>query len=164
MRYLALDQALRTTGWAFFIDDKLSKQGHFTIPEKEDIENRLGKFWSYLTEWYHDLEFDMLFFEDIQQQHGNVTTYKKLAYVQAAIMLWCYFNEIPYQVLSPSEWRKILKDKYGQGFGRSRVEQKKTAQELIEKLYNFDATEDEADAICLGLAGVLKYGKRKSAF
>ena len=71
---------------------------------------------------------------------------------------------MPYTILAPSHWRSILKDKYGQGFGRARAEQKKVAQELVEKECGVSATSDEADAICIGLAGIIEYNKNRSAF
>ena len=109
-------------------------------------------------------EFDYIFFEDIQQQKGNVETYKKLAYVQAAILLWCYFNEVSYTVLSPSHWRKILNEKYGIKFGRSRADQKAAARSFVKEHYSLSLGEDIADAINIAHAGWLEYNKNRSAF
>jgi len=43
MNYLALDQALQTTGFALFKDDKLIKYGNFTTPANKPIDQRLGQ-------------------------------------------------------------------------------------------------------------------------
>ena len=165
MIYLALDQALQTTGWAAFDGDKLIKYGHFVVPANKPIEKRLQGFIRKLIELEQELHFDLdfLFFEDIQAQQ-NKETYKKLAYVQAAIILWCCFVEIPFDILPPSHWRKILKDKYKINFGKSRAEQKKAAQELVRQEFGIEATEDECDAICIGLAGLIERTKKDSAF
>lgn len=164
MRYLALDQALQTSGWAIFNNGDLIEYGTFKTKNFDPIEKRLHDIWNELNELADKYEFDYVFFEDIQQQR-NAETYKKLAYVQAAIFLWCYWIEnVEYMILSPSHWRSLLKDKYKVNFGKNRVEQKKAAQELIEQLYKLKVTQDEADAICIGLAGYSEYNKIRSAF
>lgn len=80
-------------------------------------------------------------------------------------MLWCAGVEnLQFDILSPSHWRSVLKDKYAVSFGRKREEQKKAAQQLVERLYKIQVSQDEADAICLGLAGIEEYNKNRSAF
>ena len=163
MIYLSLDQAMRTTGWAIFEDDELKKYGSFTIPSHHPIEQRLNEFMRELNNLYREYEFDELFFEDIQNQHNN-ETYKKLAYIQAAIILWCYFNDIKFSVLAPSHWRKIIKEKCGASFGKKREEQKEAAIQFVKDKLNIEVTSDEADAITLGYAGIIEKEQNKSAF
>ena len=163
MIYLSLDQAMRTTGWAIFKDDELKKYGSFTIPSHHLIEQRLNEFMRELNNLYREYEFDELFFEDIQNQNNN-ETYKKLAYVQATIIIWCYNNNIKFHILSPSHWRSVLKEKYGIGFGRKREEQKQKAIEFVQQFFSRTVSSDEADAICLGCAGIRETGRTNSAF
>ena len=88
--FLSLDQALQTTGWAFFRDDRLVGYGTYQIPANKGMETRLGLIFTELNALYDKYEFDHIVFEGIQNQQ-NAETFKRLAYVQAAIMLWCYF-------------------------------------------------------------------------
>ena len=164
MKILALDQSLNTTGWAIFDEDTLITYGTFTISPTRPIEERLHNIWKNINELYAIHEFDFLTFENIQQQHGNVETFKKLAYVQAALLLWCYNADMRYKILSPSEWRKILSDKYKIKFGRARAEQKENCIKLIKDVYEETCSEDEADAIALGTAAIIDINKTKSAF
>ena len=60
--------------------------GHFSIPANKPIEQRLLMIMKKLSELENEFEFENLFFEDIQSQQ-NKETYKKLAYVQAAILI-----------------------------------------------------------------------------
>jgi len=163
MIYLSLDQAMRTTGWAIFEDDELKKYGSFTIPSHHLIEQRLNEFMRELNNLYREYEFDELFFEDIQNQNNN-ETYKKLAYVQATIIIWCYNNNIKFSVLSPSHWRSVLKERCGISFGRKREEQKQKAIEFVQQFFARMVSSDEADAICLGYAGICEQGRTESAF
>lgn len=163
MKYLALDNALVTTGWSVFFDSSLVECGHFTISASKSIEKRLGEYWEQLTNLYNEYEFDYLFFEDCQSQ-GNAQTYHKLSMVKATILLWCYFNKINYHIMSPSNWRSVLSSKYGLKFGKSRAEQKNNAKGLVKRVYQIEPTEDECDAICIGLAGIAERTQPKSAF
>lgn len=104
-----------------------------------------------------------MYFEDVFKQ-PNLQTYYKLSLVHSAIMLWCYFNDIKFTILAPSHWRKILKEKYKISFGKARQEQKQKAIELVQEQCGQSVSSDEADAICIGIAGMLENNKRKSAF
>ena len=164
MRLLALDQASRITGVAIFDDDKLVKYGTFEIKSNQELGKRLTQFLENLDKLYAAYNFDAIAYEDIQLQMGNVETYKKLAYIQAMILFWCEKHEKNLYCLSPSHWRKILKDKYGMSWGRKRVEQKQTAIDFIQEHYKKEVDSDTADAICIGCAANIEINKNKSAF
>lgn len=164
MRLLALDQASRVTGVAIFDDDKLVKYGTFEIKSNQELGKRLTQFLENLDKLYAAYHFDAVAYEDIQLQMGNVETYKKLAYIQAMILFWCEKHEKNLYCLSPSHWRKILKDKYGMSWGRKRVEQKQTAIDFIQEHYKKEVDSDTADAICIGCAANIEINKTKSAF
>ena len=168
MKYLALDQSLNTTGWAIFEDYDLVDFGHFNISANKPIEERLMKYSEKISEvftWHEavDDEVSYIFFEDIQSQQ-NLETYKKLAYVQAITIYWCANYYLKYSILGPSHWRRVLKEKYKIDFGKTRLEQKAAAQKFVKDHFDKYCTEDEADAICLGLAGIVEKQKNKSAF
>ena len=164
MRLLALDQASRVTGVAIFDGDKLVKYGTFEIKSNQELGKRLTQFLENLDKLYAAYHFDAVAYEDIQLQMGNVETYKKLAYIQAMILFWCEKHEKNLYCLSPSHWRKILKDKYGMSWGRKRVEQKQTAIDFIQEHYKKEVDSDTADAICIGCAANIKINKNESAF
>lgn len=164
MRLLALDQASRVTGVAIFDDDKLVKYGIFEIKSNQELGKRLTQFLENLDKLYTAYHFDAIVYEDIQLQMGNVETYKKLAYVQAMILFWCDKHEKNLYCLSPSHWRKVLKDKYGMSWGRKRAEQKQTAIDFIQEHYEKEVDSDTADAICIGCAANIEINKTESAF
>lgn len=164
MRLLALDQASRVTGVAIFDDDKLVKYGTFEIKSNQELGKRLAQFLENLDKLYAAYHFDAVAYEDIQLQMGNVETYKKLSYIQAMILFWCEKHEKNLYCLSPSHWRKILKDKYGMSWGRKRAEQKQTAIDFIQEYYEKEVDSDTADAICIGCAANIEINKNESAF
>lgn len=164
MRLLALDQASRVTGVAIFDDDKLVKYGIFEIKSNQELGKRLTQFLENLDKLYAAYHFDAVAYEDIQLQMGNVETYKKLAYIQAMILFWCEKHEKNLYCLSPSHWRKVLKDKYGMSWGKKRAEQKQTAIDFIQEHYKKEVDSDTADAICIGCAANIEINRTESAF
>lgn len=164
MRLLALDQASRISGAAIFDDEKLIKYGTFEIKSNQELGKRLTQFLENLDKLYAAYHFDAIAYEDIQLQMGNVETYKKLAYIQAMIIFWCEKHEKNLYCLSPSHWRKVLKDKYGMSWGRKRAEQKQTAIDFIQEHYEKEVDSDTADAICIGCAANIEINKTESAF
>lgn len=162
--YISIDQALQVSGYAIFNENKeLIKNGTFKTKSEDDIDKRLATIFKTLEDLFNEYNFVHVYFEDCQQQQ-NAQTYHKLSMVKATILLWCYFNNIPYTILSPSHWRSLIKEKYNVSFGRSRKEQKKACQDFIDRIFNLKVSEDEADAIAIGLAGFIEKNRNKSAF
>ena len=164
MRLLALDQSLNTTGVAVFDNDEILNCGAFTIHSNQELGRRLTEFLYELDDLYGTYHFDGIVYEDIQLQMGNVETYKKLAYIQAMILFWCEKHEKNLYCLSPSHWRKVLKDKYGMSWGRKRAEQKQTAIDFIQEHCEKEVDSDTADAICIGCAANIEINRTESAF
>lgn len=162
-RTLALDQASRVTGWAVFDNKTLIESGHFSIPANKTMQQRLLSFIEHLEELIVKYHVEKIYYEGIQYQ-SNIETYKKLAYIQAMIIYNTAISKVPILELAPSHWRSIIKEKHGIKFGRSRAEQKQKSQDFVKDFFNKIVTEDEADAICLGYAGILEDEKLKSAF
>ena len=164
MIFLALDQALQTTGYAIFEDNELIKWGIFSTTPSLPIEERLYTIQQELTKLDQYYNIGHVFFEDTQKQ-ANLDTYKRLCYVQSVIMVWCRNRGgIKYTILSPSHWRKLLKDKYKINWGRKREEQKQAALKWVRQEYEGKFTTDSADAICIGRAGLLELNQNRSAF
>ena len=160
MKFLALDQALGTSGWAVFDDKILIAADTFSVSKTAPMDRRLLEIYKNLTDLYHEYEFEKIYFEDIQLQAGNALTYKHLAYAQAAIILWCGHMNMDWSISAPSHWRKVL----GGGFGRKRAEQKRYAIQLVQKWYNIEVPSDIADAICIGRAAIQESREKKVAF
>lgn len=163
-RYLCLDQALQVSGYAIFDEKKeLIEHGLFKTKNSAPIEERLGDIWNFLNNAFQEYDFSHIFFEDCQQQQ-NAQTYHKLSMVKAIILLWTFIHHIPYTVLSPSHWRSLIKEHHHVAFGRTRKEQKKNCQNFIKDTFQIEVSEDEADAIAIGVAGFLEIDSNTSAF
>ena len=153
---IALDQSTQLTGYAIFQDKDLIAHGVFS--PSGDYEHRIVKLRQWLLDKLEPLKPNVeVYFEDIQLQDlggGSigVTTFKKLAHVQGALIVTCIEENIPYTIVPAATWRKTCGVK-----GRIRSEYKPAAQAHVLEKYEIQATEDEADAICIGEYGVKNF-------
>ena len=147
MKLLALDQASRTSGFAIFEDGKLIKYGKFTFNDT-DFGIRLMKIRDKVKSLIDEFSIDKVVFEDIQLQ-DNVDTFKKLAEVFGVIFELVTELNIPHEAILASSWKSTLKIK-----GAQRPEQKKNAQLWVVENYNIKPTQDECDAICIGVHAI----------
>lgn len=116
---LALDQSTAVTGYAVFKGQELITYGHIH-PEGEYML-RISKLRDWLENIIDTLNGDVkVIIEDIQLQEYEpngkkikakdfgVVTYKKLAHVQGALLSLLEKEDIKYDVVSSSAWKKLV--------------------------------------------------------
>lgn len=161
MRILAFDQASRTSGWAFFDNNKLITFGKFTYDDS-DFGDRLLKIRNKVKALITEYHPDKIIFEDIQLQSNvgnNVDTFKKLAEVFGVICELFAELKIPSMAVISTVWKSALGIK-----GKDRAAQKKNAQIWVQEKYNITPTQDECDAICIGTYGCLNIPSSDTVF
>lgn len=94
----------------------------------------------------------VVYIEDTLLQR-NVKTLKELSQLQGVIIGYCKAKGIDIQIISPSQWRKLLGFK--QGAGIKRQDLKRQCFEWVKENLNLERSEDEVEAIGIG-AAVLK--------
>lgn len=158
-KILSLDQALNLTGFAIYNNEELILYGTFNLKDIKDnnsVEEKISNVKKFLQKIINDYEIDFVVLEDIQSQ-VNINTFKQLSWLQGTLINFLYDNKICHLVLKPSEWRAIVGVK-----GRKRVDQKLNAREKVFDLFSKTVSEDEADAILIGLASITANGKFNS--
>lgn len=87
---------------------------------------------------------------------GNIHTHKMLMWLQAAIafMMHDNFQQVDLEYIYPSSWRAALGIKNGRGIKRTTL--KEADIDYVKEKYNITVNDDEADAICIGLAQYVK--------
>ena len=158
---LALDQSSRITGWAVFQDDKLIDFNKFNAETAvgPDLPKRLQFIKNKVQELVNKYEIDEVVLEDIQMQSNvanNVQTFKTLAEVIGVISEYLQEENLPQTIVLASSWKSDLGIK-----GRDRAAQKRAAQQYVVDTYAQKPTQDECDAICIGLSYIKN---TKSAF
>lgn len=147
------------SGWAVFEDGKLIEYGKISLTDS-DLGERLFKFRQEILNLINKFQIDELIFEDIQLQKDigdNVKTFKILAEVFGNLYELATELNLPNSAVLADVWRSTLGIK-----GIHRQEQKKNAQNYVFKKYDVECTQDEADAICIGLHAIKIKEKEKS--
>ncbi len=149
---IAFDQALNTTGYAIFDEDgslvaysKFTTQGLETEEKLKEIRDMVHKI--IVENKATEIAIEEIQLQNIpgSTQHGNIVTFKKLAYVQAIILELAFELELPVRVVASSTWKSYCKIK-----GKGRVEQKRNAQKYVLETYGIKAIQDICDSICIG--------------
>ena len=147
MRLLALDQSSRVSGYAIFIDDKLETYGKIEL-KQDDVGERLVEFRKRVISLIIDYDIDEVAFEDIYMDGhkvDNVSTFKVLAEVFGICDELFTEMEIKNTAVLAGTWKSTLGIK-----GKTRPEQKRSAQAYVKNKYNIDVIQDIVDAICIG--------------
>lgn len=150
MRILAFDQATLITGYSIIDKDVVEEYGVLKKSKKNfpttDIRCRAMAI--AMCELIGEKKPEVVAIEDVALQR-NPKVLIQLSRIQGEILGYCDFKDIPVVILKPSEWRKLVGIKQG---NKSRKLLKSEAEILVKEKFGIDATEDEADAICIGYA------------
>jgi len=151
---LSLDTSTTSTGWAIFQDGVYQESGVIDDFKKEkNGYKRLELMVKELLTSIEQLQPDIIVIEK-DVVFGNMKVIDMLMKIIGAVYGFCLFNGITYYEFAPSEWRKYVKL---QAFGRKRDEFKKASIKYIKDNLNMEVNDDEADAICIGLAYCKKF-------
>lgn len=156
MNILALDLSSKSSGYAIFKNDELIFHGCITSSSTDvikRIEIMRDGIKNILTE--HS-DISTLIIEEVRPEGGfgvgNQHTHKILMYLQAAIEFLIHdnFPSVKIEYVYPSSWRASLGIKNGRGVKRNSLKEADIA--FVKNKYGIEVNDDEADAICIGLA------------
>lgn len=156
MTILALDLSTKSSGWACFNDGELVTHGCITSAST-DLIKRIHIMTDSIKEiLQNNSEIEKIIIEEVRPEGGygvgNQKTHKALMYLQASIEFLIHdnFSKIKIEYIYPSSWRAILGIKNGRGVKRVTLKEADIA--FVQNKYNINVNDDEADAICIGLA------------
>ena len=157
MKILALDQATNITGYAVFDGTDLYKRGIIDLHKEKDSWERMQIMRQKIDELMKDYKPRVVILEDVPGMTKTPQVLKELGRLQGFAMASAFSRGRPVLLYMPSEWRKILEIK--QGRDHKRADLKRQAAEVVKNVYGIETTEDEADAICIGLAYLIESGQ-----
>lgn len=155
MVILSLDLSTKSSGWAIFDNGELKEYGCITA-SSTDLIKRIYKMRDELNKIIDKNKINKIIVEEVRPEGGygvgNQKTHKALMWLQAAIafMIFDNNNSIEIEYIYPSSWRATLGIKNGRGIKRQTL--KEADIEFVKNKYNIVVNDDEADAICIGLA------------
>ena len=151
-RVLAIDQATHVCGWSIFDGTNLIRYGTFKSAENNDEIARCSNIKNWMLSMINNWHPDVVALEGIQfQEEGSgqkmgVTVFQSLARLQGILMESCYTSKIECIICPTNTWRHHCGVK-----GRARTDKKRSMQLLAKKWYDITLTDDEADAIGIGI-------------
>ena len=154
MRILAFDQATKMTGWAVLEDGKLLRYGHISEADVDSSAERIRDMFIQIADKIEEDMPDLVVIEAVQHQ-ANAKTMLMLSQLQGMCIGAAYQHGLNVYSPLPVEWRKILG--YKQGAHMKRTELKQQSIDYVRTHFNIVATEDECEAICIGVAAHKKY-------
>lgn len=163
MRILAFDQASVITGWALFVDGCLVDSGEINLKKIKDTDERHRQMDISLANLMESKQPDLVAIEDIylSGRIANMQTVMRISFSRGLIVGWCHIHNIPVERSLPTTWRKVLGFAQGKNVGRKEIKQQ--ALDYVKKNFDMEIThDDQADAICIGHAAVLKYERSLS--
>ena len=146
-RVLAVDQSSRKNGYAIYDDKELIAYGVYESTSTSPLE-RMVDISDWLSSMIAEWKPDLVGFEETQynpKQRMGHDVFKLLSQVMGAVMLTAARSNVIVKTVLIPTWRGHCKIK-----GRSRVDQKRSAQLIVKELYDISVTDDESDAICIG--------------
>lgn len=160
MKILALDLSTKSSGWACFNNGQLTTHGCITSASTDLIKRIHVMTDGVKTILNQEPEIQKLIIEEVRPEGGygvgNQKTHKALMWLQAAIAFLIHdeFPSIEIEYIYPSSWRATLGIKNGRGIKRTTLKEADIA--FVQNKYNINVNDDEADAICIGLAQYTK--------
>ena len=145
IKIIAFDQALGKTG-VCTIDGDTVYHSLIDLSKTKDVLERSTMMRQMIQSRIKNNRPDLVVIEDVALQSSPKTL---IQLAQGAIMGVCELNNIPYEIIKPSEWRKILGFKQGRV---KRAELKQQAIDYVKTYYGEDVSSDEADAMCIATA------------
>jgi len=155
MKILALDLSTKSSGWAYFDNGELIDHGCITSAST-DLIKRIYKMKDGIAGILAQYPVSKIILEEVRPEGGygvgNTKTHRALMWLQAATAFLLYekFPHIDIDYIYPSSWRATLGIKNGRGIKRATL--KEADIQFVKDKYNINVNDDEADAICIGLA------------
>lgn len=164
MKILAMDQALRASGWCILEDDKPQKWGVINPqPKSADVQLALVSIRRQFREIFRSNKPDIIVFEvpkgADETTAENHNTAFVLAQVYGVLTELAAEENIPIDNTYAATWQAdcgIHK--------RDRISRKQGAVDFIKKRYNITAPQDSVDAMCIGYSWWLRNKPEVSAF
>jgi len=154
MKLCSIDSSTTATGVSFFINGKYVYHILFDHRKNKDVNERIDNMIRDIIKLLQKENPDIVWIEHPQGHGRNVMMVNKLSEILGAVRCWCVCKSREYHEINPSEWRKWL-PKFEQG-KKTRNELKEESVRYIKDRLGLDVTDDEADAINIGLA-VIEY-------
>lgn len=157
IKILVFDQGTLSSGYALFNGSDLVKHGALSADKKEEYWIRIQWMRNKIEHMVEEWNPEFVVIEGIAGQR-DLQALIKLGQLQGLIMGTAFAHNIPVDVMAPPHWRRL--NGFKQGGGTKRAELKQQAFDMVQAEYGLEPepTEDEAEAIAIGIAWLRERG------
>lgn len=150
---ISLDTSSSETGYAIFLDGEYSSSGVLVPSKQAKGQEKMDEMCRKITSFLSDESPDIVIVERMSVGR-NVKTARILAEIIGVVYGWCLAHQnVFFGEMSPSQWRGALGL---QGKGK-REDLKREAIDYVKQYGIYVVSDNEADAICIGLAYISKF-------
>ena len=154
IKILAFDQALIKTG-VCTLDDGAVYHSLIDLSKTKDPVERRAIMRQMIQSRIKTNNPDLV----VIALQASAKTVIQLAQLQGAIIGACELFNIPYEIIKPTEWRKMLDFKQGRQVKRPELKQQ--AIDYVAEHYGENVSSDEADAMCIATAALMRLEQDK---
>lgn len=151
MRLMGIDASTKCTGTSYFEDEDLIMCHKIDLKKEKDTDNRVRLMLIEIIKDLSDYKPEIVYFEDVWTGK-NPSTSQMLSQLLGGVWGWCVSNDTKFVKIKPASWRKVLGFKAGK---LKRDELKAISVDYAKTKFRINVGDDEADAICIGNAGIL---------
>lgn len=144
---LSLDTSSSSTGWALFIDGQYAESGVIDLKQCKNSDQRMEMM---ITELFKLIEYysPTTVVTEMTVVLRNPAVQRMLTMILGAVYGKCIEDEIEYQSLRPTEWRKLIDSGKKP---RKREELKEWSKQKVKEIFDIENVGDDvSDAILLG--------------
>ena len=151
VKLCGIDSSSNRTAISYFEDDKLVEYKVIDLKKIKDKNERIDEMLLNISAHLNMWKPNYVYQEDTWTG-GNPETANILTTILGGVRFWCVTNNSIYHKIKPSVWRA----QFGLNqYKAKREELKEKSIDYVEKKYGICVSDDEADAILIGLCGTL---------
>lgn len=150
MRIVGIDASTQRSGIALFEDSYYITHTLIDLHKEKDIMKRIPHMINEICAKLDAYKPDKILMEETMLS-TNIDTLKKLAYLAGGVMAYAHKNNIDFELLLPTEWRKEIGLQQSKKIKREVLKQE--AIEAVLKEYKINVSDDEAESILIARSG-----------
>lgn len=149
-RLMGLDISTSSTGYSIFDNAEYVNGDIIDLSTEKNSDQRYKYMILNLLNTLNHYNPDIVCVERMHTIR-QIEVFRKLCKLMGVVQSWCVTNGTRYVEVSPSEWRKNVKETQ-ESLPRKRKELKEWSVQKVKTLFGVDVKDDVSDAILIGLS------------
>lgn len=151
-RMISLDTSTVKTGFAYWENGKLISTDIIDKSKEKDKDIRFEDMCISIIDLLNRYKPHIVCIETTVVSR-NVQAQRKLSEILGVVFGWTLCNAAEFVSIRPTEWRSLVTDS-GESIPKKREDLKLWSQLKVKQIFDIVVSDDEADAILLGLARI----------